>query len=136
MVKSRLFASSCQQSVYCTTACRPLVFISLRRVVISNRTPLKKAVTLPCDSPVALTFIPESSSKLITSSGLCLVATSISEIGNFRIVFLTQPPTKRAESNGLLRTFISVLAGSSIHHLATTLLTIFACFVSCQNKLC
>ena len=126
-MKSRLFASSFQQSVNFITACLPSVFISFRRVVISNLISPKNAVTVPCDSPVALTVISADSSKLMISPGLCLVATSMSVIGIFRIVFLTQPPTKRVESKGLLRTFISVTAGSFVHHLVDTSVAIIAC---------
>ena len=49
---------------------------------------------------------------------------------------ITDVPSHELFSKGLLRTFISVFAGSSIHHSAGTLRVISARFVSCQNKLC
>ena len=52
MVKSRRSASSRPSSVKATTAWRPSVVTSRRRVVTSNGLPSTMAVSVPCSMPV------------------------------------------------------------------------------------
>ena len=97
-MKSRRWASSAQSSVKATTARRPSVATSRRRVVISKGWPPEIAVTVPCSIPVGTAFSPAAFSASVTAWGESTVAMSMSLTGRPIRVLRTQPPTKRAQS--------------------------------------
>ena len=78
IVKSRRAASARQSSVNATTACRPSVSTSRRRVVTSKPRPSATAVTVPCAIPVGTARISAACSASVTCSGVRGVARSIS----------------------------------------------------------
>ncbi len=98
MVKSRRAASASQSRPKVTTACRPSVSMSARKVVTSNERPLRTAVTVPCSMPVGTALNPAASTRRIVSSGSVVVAMSMSETGSPSSVLRTAPPATRASS--------------------------------------
>ena len=81
MVKSRRAASSRQSSVKATTARRPKVSTSRRKVVTSNGRPSATTVTVPCSIPVGTALSPAASASADTLSGRASVAMSMSATG-------------------------------------------------------
>ena len=95
-VKSLLSESSCQLSIYSTSACLPSVSTSFLSVVISSFNSSDTRVIVPCLRPVStiLNFVFLNFSFI--SLELNIVAISISSISSFNRYFLTQPPTNLA----------------------------------------
>ena len=96
MVKSRRAASSSTLSEKATTARRPSVFTSRRKVVISCGAPPLTTVMVPWSIPVGIALRPAACASSITRSGCASVAMSISETGAPSSAFRTQPPTNSA----------------------------------------
>jgi hypothetical protein len=99
-VKSRRSASSSQSSVKATTARRPSVSTSRRRVVSSYGRPSTIAVTVPCFRPVGTVLIFAAWSARITVAGGADTAMSMSMFPDVEpsTASRTQPPTKRAST--------------------------------------
>ena len=81
-------------SEYATTARRPSVFTSRRKVVISNAAPRTTTVTVPWSIPVGMALNPAACAICITFSGRALVDISTSLSGRPSSALRTQPPTK------------------------------------------
>ena len=96
IVKSRLSESSCQLSIYSTSACLPSVCTSFLKVVSSILIFFVTRVTVPCFNPVLTTLKSVFLNFSSISLGLKIVAISISSISLLDKYFLTQPPTNLA----------------------------------------
>ena len=78
-----------------TTAWRPKVSTSRRKVVTWNGRPAATTVMVPWSMPVGTGLRPAAFASATTASGRASVARSMSATGQPRRALRTQPPTKR-----------------------------------------